>query len=149
MRAISKKGLKRRIVSLAATIATLGVYIPFMDARWTIFVAMCVGYTILALGLAWSDGKLPQLYSGNGRSLSEVIRAHLLFLSLVIGWIWFVQYIKLSLPDWIAVEGSDHISWFLVFALLGIVALLIAELSWLSTKPKSDLLDPHNSSQLR
>jgi hypothetical protein len=129
------KSFKRRAVSLATTIATLTIYIPFMETRWSIYLAMCVGYTIMVFGLAWSDGKLPLFYGGNARPVGEIVRTHLSFLLALIGWIWFAQYTKPVLPSWVVTEGDVHESWFLVFALLGILAILFFELWWLSKAP--------------
>ena len=149
MRAMSK-GFKRQVVSFATAIAMLTVCIPFMDSRWAIYVATCVGYTIAVFGLAWSDGKLRLFFGGHARSVGGVLQAHLVFLLLIILWIWFAQYIKPSLPSWVVAEGDHHESWYLVFALLGIVGMLLFEHWWLLTKPKSGLQDPYNhSSQAR
>jgi hypothetical protein len=108
-----------------------------MDERWAIYAAMCVGYTVAVFGLAWSDNKLGS-FAGN-RSVRAVLQAHLAFILAVILWIWLAQYSKPSLPGWITAEGDRHESWFLVFALLGIVGLLLYEHWWLSVKPKTDL----------
>jgi len=129
------KGFKRRVVSLATAITTLILYVPFMDSPWAIYVAMCAGCTIAVFGLVWSDGMLRRIPGGEARPLGHVLEAHLAFLAMVILWIWFAQWIKPALPDWVVIEGNEHESWYLVFALLGIVGLLVAELSWLSSKP--------------
>jgi len=139
------KGFKRRVVSLATVIATLVTYVPFMDSPWAIYVAMGTGYTVVIFGLVWSDGML-RLAGENRRPVGDVIQTHLAFLVLVCGWIWIAQFIKPSLPRWVVMEGSDHWSWFLAFAFLGIVGLLIAELAWLATKPRPELDRPYNQS---
>ncbi len=140
------KGFKRNVVSLATVIATLVTYIPFMDSPWAVYVAMSMGYTVAVFGLVWSDGMLRRFPSGNARPVGDVVRAHLTFLALVIGWICFAQFVKPSLPHWVVVEGNDHISWFLVFTLLGIVGLLIAELSLFVAKPRPELERPYDHS---
>jgi hypothetical protein len=131
------KNFKRQAVSFATTIATLTIYIPFMHSRWSIYVAMCVGYTIMVFGLAWSGGKLPLFYGGNARPVGDIVRTHLSFLLGLIGWIWFAQYSKAALPSWVVTEGDAHESWFLVFALLGILGILFFELWWLSKAPSA------------
>lgn len=127
-------------------VATLIIYIPFMDSRLAIYAAMCVGYTIAAVGLAWSDGKWRLFFGGNARPVGEALKTHLAFLLLVVQWIWFAQFIKPSLPAWVVAEGDHHESWFLVFALLGIVGMLLFEHWWLSAKPKPGPKDPYNHS---
>jgi len=138
VRAMSK-GLKRRIVSFSTAVSTLLVYIPFMDTRWAIYAAMCVGYTVAVFGLAWSDNKLGS-FSGN-RSIGSVLRAHLAFILAVILWIWLAQYSRPFLPGWLTAEGDRHESWFLLFVLLGIVGILLYEHWWLSVKPNAALAD--------
>ena len=133
------KGLKRRMVSFSTVVSTLLVYIPFMDTRWAIYAAMCVGFTVAVFGLAWSDNKLGS-FSGN-RSARSVLQAHLAFILMVILWIWLAKYSKPFLPARVTAEGDRHESWFLVFALLGIVGILLYEHWWLSIKPKADLAD--------
>jgi hypothetical protein len=138
------KGFKRRVVSFSTAVLTLVVYIPFMDARWAIYAARCVGYTTAVFGLAWSDGKMHQFFAGKARSVGEALQTHLVFLLMVILWIWLAQYSKPTLPAWVTAEGDRHESWFLVFALLGIVGLLLFEHWWFSKAPKRDLQYPHD-----
>lgn len=138
MRRLSK-GSKRRIVSLVTALVTIAVYIPFMDTRWAIYLAMCVGYSIAVFGLAWSDGKMPLFLAGRARSVAGLIQVHLAFLLALTLWIWLAQFSRPFLPDWVVAEGSQRGSWFLVFALLGIVAMLLFEHWWLAKKPTTDL----------
>jgi len=134
---MSKSG-KRRVVSLAATVTTLTIYIPLMGTAWGIYAAMSAGYTATIFGLAWSDGKLERYFGEGSGSSGKVLQTHVVFLLLVVGWIWFVQFVKPSLPLWVVVEGDSHESWFLFFSLLGIIGLLIAELSWLAKPAERD-----------
>ena len=83
-----------------------------------------------------SDGKMPLFLAGRTRSVGGVIQVHLAFLLALILWTWLAQYSKPFLPDWVVAEGGQHGSWFLVFVLLGIVALLLFEYWWLQAKAK-------------
>jgi hypothetical protein len=135
MKPLSKR-FKREVVSVATVFGTLILYIPFMDSRWAIFVSLCAGYSIVLFGLAWSDGKWQRYFGGNGRSTGQILQAHFVFLLLIVGWIWFAQLIKPRLPSWVVIEGDMHESWFLAFAALAMIGILIAEMQWLSSKPK-------------
>lgn len=143
---LRSKGFKREVVSLVAVMAILITYIPLRGSPWAVYVAMSTGYTIAVFGLVWSDGMLRRLSDGNARPVGNVIQVHLAFLALVCGWIWFAQFIKPALPQWVVVAGGDHWSWFLVFALLGIVGMLIAELGWLASMPRPQVERPYNQS---
>ena len=101
----------------------------------------CVGYTIAVFGLAWSDGKLSLLTGEGAKSLRELIQTHLVFLLMLILWIWLAQFSKPWLPSWVISEGDHRESWFLFFALLGIVAMLLYEHWWLASKPRPGLND--------
>lgn len=107
-----------------------------MNTRWAIYLAICVGYTIAVFGLAWSDGKIPLFLAGRAGSTGGVIQVHVVFLLGLVLWIWLAQSSKPFLPDWVVAEGNQHGSWYLVFALLGIVALLLLEHWWLARKPE-------------
>ncbi len=130
------KRFKQRIVGLAAGIVTAIAYLPVANFHWAIYFAVCVGYSILVFGFAWSDGHSRLFSSDHARPRSTVVQVHLAYLCAVTGWIWFAQFVKPVLPRWVVAGGRG--SWFMVFAGLGIVALVIAEQSWLSAMPKSD-----------
>jgi hypothetical protein len=125
-------------VSLATALVTIAVYIPFMDTRWAIYIALCVGYTIAVFGLAWSDDKMPLFRSARAQSMGGVLQVHTVFLLLLVLWIWLARFSKPFLPEWVVAEGGQHGSWFLVFALLGIIAMLLFEHWWLAKKPNAD-----------
>ena len=81
---------------------------------------------------------MPLFLSGRAGSVGGIIQVHAVFLLLLILWIWLAQYSKPFLPDWV-VSQDRYGSWFLVFALLGIIATLLFEHWWLAQKPKSDV----------
>jgi hypothetical protein len=111
-----------------------------MDSRWSIYAAMCAGYTVAVFGLAWSDGKMRVFLGEHARSFGQVLQVHAVFLLLLIGWIWLAQATRPFLPSWVIAEGDHRESWLLVFALFGIVGLLLFEHWWLSKAPKKDAL---------
>jgi hypothetical protein len=109
-----------------------------MDTRWGIYVALCVGYTVAFFGLAWSDGKL-QKYSPNGtRTLGNFVQTHSVFLLIVVALIWLARASKPFLPNWVVAEGDHHESWYLMFGLLGMIAIFISEQVVLSKPPADD-----------
>ena len=133
------KGSKRRLVTFATPFATLLVYFPLRDFRWALYLALCVGYSVVVFGLAWSDGKM-HVFFGN-RSAFAILRTHLAFLLSLIFWIWLAQFSKPSLPGWVTAEGDRHESWYLLFVLLGIIGLLLFEHWWFSKAAKRDAAD--------
>ena len=138
------KNFKRQVVSYATVIAALTLYFSFMDYQWSIYLALSVGYTTILFGLAWSDNKLHLFFRDGSRSLSEVVRVHLSYLLMLIAWIWLALYFKPSLPSWITYAGDHNESWFLIFVLLGIVAIWWLEHSRLTAKPKPNPLSQMN-----
>jgi hypothetical protein len=132
------KGSKRQFVSLATALSAILIYLPFIGSRWAIYLAISTSYTVAVFGLAWSDGKIPLFLSGRVRSVGAIIQVHIAFLLLLVLWIWAAQYSKPYLPAW-ALAEDGYGSWFLVFALLGIIAILLFEHWWLASKPKSDV----------
>jgi hypothetical protein len=135
---LRSKRVKREIISIATALGTLLIYIPFMGTQWGIYVAMCMGYTIAVFGLAWSDQKIPLFLTGRAGSVGGILQVHAVFLLLLILWIRLAQYSKPFLSDWVLAEGSRHESWFLFFALLGIVAMLLLEHWWLLRRPETE-----------
>lgn len=145
MRTMSKR-FKRRIVSFATALVTLITYIPFMNTRWAIYLAMCIGYTVAVFGLAWSDGKMSRFFSVRNRSVGSVLQIHFVFILLLVLWIWLAQFARPWLPTWVVAEGDHHESWLLVFALLGIVGMLLLEHWWFSKVPERRDLEVRESS---
>ncbi len=138
------KNFKRQVVSYATVIVGLTVYFVFMEYRWAIYLALSIGYTIILFGLAWSDNKIHLFFRDHSRTLSDVIRVHLSYLLMLIAWVWLAQYFKPSLPSWITYAGDLNESWFLIFVLLGIVAIWWLEHSRLTAKPKPQPLSQIN-----
>jgi hypothetical protein len=138
------RNFKRQVVSLATAVATVTIYLSFIEHRWAIYVALSVGYTIILFGLAWSDNKMRLFFRDNSRSLSEVVRLHLTYLLMLMAWIWLTQYSRPSLPSWITYEGDHHESWFLIFVLLGIITIWWLEQSRLTAKPKPNPFSPNS-----
>ena len=111
-----------------------------MENPWAIYAAVCAGYTVLVLGLLWSDGKWA-MYVGSGRRTSSaLIQGHLVFILVLVLWIWICQFAKPRLPEWIFEYGTREVTLYHILAGLGIVAIWWAEQSWLakaSTKDES------------
>jgi len=107
MRLLSVRS-KRQIMSLAVVVPFIVFYLPLEDESWSLYVALCVSYTILVFGLLWSDGK------------------------------WRKRFSRSWLPDWMFDGIDHELNYFLVFSGLGIVAIWWVEHSWLAKPPKKD-----------
>jgi len=143
MRPLSRR-FKREVVSITTVVASLTIYFSFMEYRWAAYLALSLGYTAILFGLAWSDNKMHLYFRDNSRSLSQVARLHSYYLLILVAWVGLAQYFRPSLPQWITYEGDRHESWFLVFVLLGIIAIWWIEHSRLTAKPKQDAFGPNN-----
>ena len=129
---------KREAVSFATVLVTLGLYIPLMDESWSLYLALCAGYTILVFGLIWSDGKWGRCLGGGKWTLGKLLQGPASFLLALIFWVWLARFSRPWLPDWLMNEGVDHLTLYLIFAALGIVAIWWIEQSWISKGSKKD-----------
>jgi hypothetical protein len=137
MRALSVR-FKRELVSLAIAAAMLAIYLPFMDEAWSLYFALCVGYTILVFGMLWSDGKWKKYVELYQRSMRNLMQGHAVFVLVLIFWIWICRFARPWLPDWMFDEYGRGITPFLIFGALGLVAIWWVEQSWLAKSPKKD-----------
>ena len=129
---------KRQIVSLAVVFPFIAFYLPFEDESWSLYVALCVSYTILVFGLLWSDGKWRNYIDVHQRKARDLMQGHAIFLLVMILWVWVCRSSRPWLPEWMF-DGIDHeLNYFLVFSGLGIVAIWWVEQSWLAKLPKKD-----------
>ncbi len=125
-------------MSIAIVVAMLAIYLPLMDEAWSLYVALCVGYTILVFGMLWSDNKWKVYISANRRSAHELIRGHQIFLLVLVLWIWICKVSRPWLPGWMFEEYGRGVTPFLIFGSLGLVVLWWVEQSWLAKPPKKE-----------
>ena len=128
--------LKREIVSVGTIVVIFCLYIPFMDERWGIYAAIGGGYTVLVLGLLWSDDKWSLYISKGNRSARDLIQGHLVFVLVLVLWIWICRIAKPCMPDWMFNFGPREVTLYHIFSGLGIVGIWWAEQSWLAKEPK-------------
>lgn len=129
---------KRRFVSIAVGIIFIALYLPFEDASWSLYAALCVSYTILVFGLLWSDDKWRKYIEAHQRKTRDLAQGHAVFLLVMIFWIWVCRFCRPWLPGWMFGEIYGIPSYYLVFSGLGIVAIWWGEQSWLAKPPKKD-----------
>ncbi|MGA2652139.1 MAG: hypothetical protein ABSF28_16525 [Terracidiphilus sp.] len=129
---------KRELVSVGVVVAFLAIYLPFMDERWSLYVALCAGYTMLVFGMLWSDRKWKKYIEINKRTALELVQGHAMFLIVVVFWIWVCKISKPWLPDWMFEDHYRGITPHLVLGGLGLVAIWWIEQSWLAKPAKRD-----------
>ena len=134
----TSSGFRRRIVSLASVLSFLVLYFCFMEHSWAIYAAICAGYTILVLGLLWSDGKWTRYIQKSLRTARELLQGHLVFLLVVVLWIWLCRVSRPWMPEWMFNFGFGQLTLYLIFSGLGIVAIWWGEQSWLAKPPKRE-----------
>jgi hypothetical protein len=137
MRPLSVRS-KRRFVSFAVVIAFIALYLPFEDASWSLYAALCVSYTILVFGLLWSDGKWRKYIETGKRTARDLVQGHAVFVLVLILWIWACRLLRPWLPVWMFDQIYGIPSYYLIFSGLGIVAIWWVEQSWLAKPPKKD-----------
>lgn len=142
MRPLSVR-FKRELVGLAVLAPILGLYLPFADQPWSLYAALCAGYTVLVFGMLWSDGKWRKCITANHRSSRRLAQGHVVFLLALILWIWICQVSKPRMPDWIVSEMGRGVTYYLIFSGLGIVAIWWAEQSWLVKPAATSYLFQH------
>jgi hypothetical protein len=109
-----------------------------MESPWAIYTAVCAAYTVLVLGLLWSDAKWVVYVGSRRRTLRELIQGHLVFILVLVLWIWVCQFAKPRLPGWIFEYGTREVTLYHVLAGLGIVAIWWAEQNWLAKGSMKD-----------
>ena len=67
-------GFKRKIVSVATVTTLVSLYVFFEDRTWSIYVSISAAYTVLVLGLLWSDGKWRRYIHEGSRSSRDLIQ---------------------------------------------------------------------------
>jgi len=137
MRPLSVR-FKRQIVSVGVIAPWLAVYLPFENESWSLYLAVCVSYTILVFGLLWSDGKWGRYIRAHRRTARDLAQGHAIFLLALILWIWLCQFSRPWLPGWMFEELYRTPTWYLIVSGLGIVAIWWIEQSWLARPPKKD-----------
>jgi hypothetical protein len=105
-----------------------------MGQPWSLDAALCLAYTILVFGLLWADGKWHKYIDDSRRPARELVQGHIVFLLILILWLWICQFSKPWLPDWLFEQRYRHITPFLCFAGLGIVAIWWIEQGWLARR---------------
>jgi hypothetical protein len=128
--------VKREGVSLATVVTLLFFYAFFGDRIWFIYAAIAAAYTVLVLGMLWSDGKWKRYIAEGRRTARELIQGHIWFLLLIVVWIWLCRYSKPWLPEWMFNFGPRELTLYLICSGLGIVAIWWAEQSWLAKPQK-------------
>jgi hypothetical protein len=129
---------KRELVSIGVVIAFLAIYLPFMDKPWSLYVALCAGYTMLVFGMLWSDRKWKKYIEVNKRTALDLIQGHAVFLLVVVLWIWICKISRPRLPDWMFEDHYRGVTPYLVFGGLGLVAIWWIEQSWLAKPAKTE-----------
>jgi len=72
--------IRRELVSIGVVVSILVIYLPFFDEPWSLYVALCTGYTMLVFGMLWSDGKWKRYIDFNKRTAQDLVRAMPAFL---------------------------------------------------------------------
>jgi hypothetical protein len=129
---------KREFVSIGVVISILAIYLPFMDEPWSLYAALCAGYTMLVFGMLWSDGKWKKYIEVNERTAQNLIQGHAVFLLVVVLWIWICNISKPRLPEWMFEDHYRGVTPYLVLGGLGLVAIWWIEQSWLAKPAKRD-----------
>jgi hypothetical protein len=129
---------KRELVSIGVVFAFLATYLPFMDEPWSLYAALCAGYTMLVFGMLWSDGKWKRYIEINKRTALDLVQGHAMFLLVVVLWIWTCKISKPWLPGWMFEDHYRGITPHLVFGGLGLVAIWWLEQNWLARPAKRD-----------
>jgi hypothetical protein len=104
---------------------------------WLVYIAAAIVYTTLEFAILSTQLNLPIFSGRNAKSPQAVIAAHLVFLTILMGYVWLAVYIwnfrYNDLPDWLTsgLGGPNHGSLFDV-ALVGVpLALGALERRWI------------------
>ena len=129
---------RREIVSFTSILTSIVVYFSLAEYPWAIYPSICAGYTILVLGLLWSDGKWKRYIRENRRAPRELIQGHVVSLLMVVLWIWLCRFFRPWAPGWMFNFGVGEVTLYLIFSGLGIVAIWWGEQTWLAKPAKRE-----------
>ena len=116
---------KKRLVYVVATVATMAIFTPFQRESWSIYVAACVGYTILVFGLRRVTAGRAGYATVYSKPVSAIVLTHLTFLLIAVGWDWLCVILRTHLPYFLRTEDTSRPYFGLAF--LGILGLMCLE----------------------
>ncbi len=116
---------RKRLVYVVATLVTMVIFLPFQGHVWSLYAGACAGYTVLVFGLRRIKNSSAAAQSRAEKSTSSVFLTHIWFLTIVIGWVWLLLFVKPHLPYILTTEDGSHPNFGLAF--LGILGLLLIE----------------------
>ena len=102
---------KQRFVYVVATLVTMVIFLPFQGRVTS--PGACAGYTVLVFGLAAESRTVPPPAR---QRTSSVFLTHIWFLTIVIGWVWLLLFVKPHLPYILTTEdGNASLLWTRIF----------------------------------
>ena len=116
---------RKRFVYVMATLVTMVIFLPFQGHVWSLYAGACAGYTVLVFGLRRINRTSAAAQSATDKSTPSVVLTHISFLTIVIGWVWLLLFVKPLLPYILSTEDSSHPYFGLAF--LVILGLLLIE----------------------
>ena len=122
----------------------LALFDPLQYFSWGVYLCAATIYSALVFQSELSRENGPHIFSKrNARSLSQIIVAHLAFLSTLLGLIWIASYIYPILPKWIIDTFVSRGSSYSALDIVIIIAMIIMqylERQWLFVDRATD---PH------
>jgi hypothetical protein len=99
---------------------------------WWVYVCILAVYTGFALGFAYMDGSAPVFSKRNAKPVAAIVLAHGTFLAIVMAFLWFANYIRALLPNWITEETTHGTtSIYEIMFVVGFLGIAFAERRWI------------------
>jgi len=134
-----KVNSSKRLVYVMATLVAMVIFFPFQRHAWSLYAGACAGYTVLVVGLRRIHLRSTASSSRGARLASELIRTHLTFLAIAVGWVWLCVVLKPYLPYFLTTEDTGRPYFGLAFlGILGLLCLEAVEQRWLKSLPGTD-----------
>jgi|HubBroStandDraft_1064217.scaffolds.fasta_scaffold414720_2 hypothetical protein len=132
------KDYKRAAVEVALFLGAALTYYALSGTPWASYAALCVAYTVLVVGRAWTDGKTRLYFDNENGRMARFLQIHLGFLLAAMLILWFALRLKAPEPELPDSSSGDSGTWRLVTVVVLFYGMVAIERYWIEKRPRRD-----------
>lgn len=137
---------RKSFVLLLSGIAGIIAYFPFEGFSCAIYVAFCVGYSVIVFGWSLVDPRSRLGSRHDRRPLKLIALVHAGYLAALCGLIFVEDRVRLYMPTWMVEKDRKGGSLYVLLCIVVLLCLEGAEERWLSS-PKLSRRSLENRNQ--